>query len=165
MLASALLPLVLAAPPAPVDPALAGRFARLALACVHQEYPNKIAHVMSSDADALPPRSLTPAFFGCYDWHSSVHGHWLLARVARLLPEAPFAAPAREALGRSLTVANLAVEVAYLEGKGRVSFGSQSRMRAAEAASSGAIAAAHSRASGEPHSRSSVASCSSHASP
>jgi hypothetical protein len=105
-----------------VDPALAGRFARLALACVHQEYPNKIAHVMSGDADARPPRELTPAFFGCYDWHSSVHGHWLLARVARLSPGAPFAAEARAALGRSLTASNVAAEVAYLEGKGRVSF-------------------------------------------
>jgi hypothetical protein len=48
----------------------AARFAELALACVHKEYPNKIAHVMNSDADVRPPRELTPAFFGCYDWHS-----------------------------------------------------------------------------------------------
>jgi hypothetical protein len=122
MLATALLPLVLAAAPAPVDPVLAERFARLALACVHQEYPNKIAHVMGADTDALPPRELTPAFFGCYDWHSSVHGHWLLARVARLLPDAPFAAEARQALARSLTADHVAAEVRYLEGKGRVSF-------------------------------------------
>ena len=60
------------------------RFAGLALQCVHQEYPNKIAHVMSSDEDVAPPRKLTPAFYGCFDWHSSVHGHWLLARLARL---------------------------------------------------------------------------------
>ena len=60
-------------------------FARLALECVHREYPNKIAHVMTSDADAKPPRQLTPAFYGCYDWHSSVHGHWLLARAVRLV--------------------------------------------------------------------------------
>ena len=58
----------------------------LALECVHREYPNKIAHVMGSDADAKPPRQLTPAFFGCYDWHSSVHGHWLLVRAVRLFP-------------------------------------------------------------------------------
>ena len=116
------MPPLLASAPAPVDPALAERFARLALACVHQEYPNKIAHVMSSDADARPPRELTPAFYGCYDWHSSVHGHWLLARVARLLPEAPLAAEARRALARSLTAENLAAEVRYLEGKGRASF-------------------------------------------
>ena len=62
------------------DAAAAGRFATLALDCVHKEYPNKIAHTMNSDADVAPPRELTPAFFGCYDWHSSVHGHWLLAR-------------------------------------------------------------------------------------
>jgi hypothetical protein len=105
-----------------VDPQLASRFASLALACVHQEYPNKIAHVLQGDADARVPRELTPAFYGCYDWHSSVHGHWLLARVARLLPEAPFAAEARRALARSLTAENLAAEVRYLEGKGRVSF-------------------------------------------
>jgi hypothetical protein len=107
---------------ATVDPRLAERFARLALACVHKEYPNKIAHVMSGDEDARPPRELTPAFYGCYDWHSSVHGHWLLARLARLQPDAPLAAEARQALGRSLTPANLAAEAAYLRGAGRASF-------------------------------------------
>jgi hypothetical protein len=107
---------------APLDPQLAARFVPLALACVHQEYPNKISHVLLADADARVPRELTPAFYGCYDWHSSVHGHWLLARVARLLPEASFAGAARAALGRSLTADNLAGELRYLEGKGRVSF-------------------------------------------
>jgi hypothetical protein len=105
-----------------LSPAAVERFAMLALACLHQEYPNKIAHVLNGDADARPPRELTPAFYGCYDWHSSVHGHWLLARLARLHPEAPFAAPARAALARSLTPPNIAGEVAYLKGKGRVSF-------------------------------------------
>ncbi len=98
------------------------RYARLALDCVHREYPNKIAHVMNSDADALPPRKLTPAFYGCYDWHSSVHGHWLLARMARLAPGDPLAARARAALAKSLTPANVAGEVAYLEGPGRGTF-------------------------------------------
>src|SRR3979409_1135314 len=56
------------------DQAQAVRFARLALDCIHQEYPNKIAHSLNSDADVKPPRELTPAFYGCYDWHSSVHG-------------------------------------------------------------------------------------------
>jgi hypothetical protein len=105
-----------------VDPVLAQRFADLALSCVHQEYPNKIAHVMQSDADVLPPRRLTPAFYGCYDWHSAVHGHWLLARLLRVLPEAPFAGEARAALARSLSDENVAEEVRYLEGAGRVSF-------------------------------------------
>jgi hypothetical protein len=104
------------------DEAAAQRFAALALACVGKEYPNKIAHTMDSDADALPPRRLTPAFYGCYDWHSAVHGHWLLARLARLYPNAPFAADARKALGRSLTPENMAAEAAYLSRKGRETF-------------------------------------------
>jgi hypothetical protein len=104
------------------DAAAAERFANLALECVHKEYPNKIAHTMNSDADVAPPRELTPAFFGCYDWHSSVHGHWLLARLARKFPDAPFAGPAREALGKSLSAENIAKEAAYLRGEGRASF-------------------------------------------
>jgi hypothetical protein len=108
--------------PASVDVAAANRFAQLALACVHQEYPNKIAHVLQGDADVKPPRVLTPAFYGCYDWHSSVHGHWLLARLARTFPSAPFAAPARAALAASLTVEHIADEVRYVTGPGRVSF-------------------------------------------
>ena len=107
---------------ATLDAAAEMRFAELALACVHQEYPNKIAHVLSGDGDVKPPRELTPAFYGCYDWHSSVHGHWLLARVARRHPGAPVAARARAALAESLTGANIASEVRYLAGAGRVSF-------------------------------------------
>ena len=105
-----------------LDPAAAERFANLALACVHQEYPNKIAHVLQSDKDVAPPRVLTPAFYGCYDWHSSVHGHWLLARLSRLSPDAPFADKARAALERSLTADHVAQEVKYLSGPGRASF-------------------------------------------
>src|SRR6266849_1082171 len=104
------------------DAKAAERFANLALACVHKEYPNKIAHNLSSDADVAPPRKLTPAFYGCYDWHSSVHGHWLLARLARTFPDAPFAAPARAALRESLSAENIAAEAKYLRGEGRASF-------------------------------------------
>jgi hypothetical protein len=105
-----------------LDEAASARFAALALHCVHLEYPNKLAHTLASDADARPPRQLTPAFYGCYDWHSSVHGHWLLVRLLRQFPEAPFAAAARAALARSLTVDNVAGEVAYLTTPGRASF-------------------------------------------
>jgi Protein of unknown function (DUF2891) len=100
----------------------AEHFARLALACVRKEYPNKISHVLNSDADVAPPRKLTPAFYGCYDWHSSVHGHWLLVRLVRTFPEASFAAPARAALRKSLTAENLKREAAYVGGEGRASF-------------------------------------------
>jgi hypothetical protein len=104
------------------DAHAAERFAKLALACVHKEYPNKISHVLNSDADVAPPRKLTPAFSGCYDWHSSVHGHWLLVRLLRTFPDASFAKPARDALSKSLTVENLKAEAAYLRGEGRASF-------------------------------------------
>jgi len=104
------------------DADAAERFARLALACVDKEYPNKISHVLNSDADVAPPRKLTPAFYGCYDWHSSVHGHWLLVRLARKFPDAPFAKPARTALRKSLTTENLKQEAAYLRDKGRANF-------------------------------------------
>jgi len=104
------------------DSVLVERFARLALECVHTEYPNKISHVLFSDDDVAPPRELTPAFCGCFDWHSSVHGHWLLARLARLHPDAPFAAEAKAALGRSLTAENLKAEAAYVTREGRETF-------------------------------------------
>jgi hypothetical protein len=104
------------------DEKAAERFARLALACVEKEYPNKISHVLNSDADVAPPRKLTPAFYGCYDWHSSVHGHWLLVRLIRTFPNASFVAQARGALGKSLTAENLKQEAAYLRGAGRASF-------------------------------------------
>ena len=100
----------------------AQRFANLALACVHKEYPNHISHKLNSDEDVAPPRKLTPAFYGCYDWHSSVHGHWLLVRLVRTFPDAPFVQTAREALRQSLTAENLAQEAAYLRGEGRAGF-------------------------------------------
>jgi len=105
-----------------LDNSLAARFATLALECVQREYPNKISHVLNRDADAGTPRRLTPAFYGCYDWHSAVHNHWLLARLARLFPDAMFAPAATQALQRSLTAENIHGEVAYLNGDGRQSF-------------------------------------------
>mgnify|MGYP001826308028 CR=1 FL=1 len=104
------------------DADMAQRFAELALDCVHREYPNKIAHVLSGDDDVRPPRELTPAFFGCYDWHSAVHGHWLLARLARVAPDLEIAQAARDALDRSIQAETIAAEVQYLQGPGRVSF-------------------------------------------
>jgi len=98
------------------------QIAPLTLAAVGREYPGQMHHVMQSDADAQPPRRLTPAFFGSYDWHSAVHGHWCLARLARCFPQAAFAADARAVLERSLVPGKIAGEVAYLEGEGRESF-------------------------------------------
>lgn len=104
------------------DAKAAERFANLALACVHKEFPNHISHTLNGDVDVAPPRKLTPAFYGCYDWHSSVHGHWLLARLVRTLPDAAFVPAARDALRQSLTAENIAQEALYLKGEGRASF-------------------------------------------
>jgi Protein of unknown function (DUF2891) len=109
-------------PQGTLQPAAAARFAHLALTCLHQEYPNHISHTLNSAADARPPHELTPAFYGCLDWHSDVHGHWLLVRLLRLMPQAPFAAEARRELARSFTSANIAAEVGYLRAPGRTSF-------------------------------------------
>lgn len=111
-----------AAPTATLAPDAAARFAALALKCLHQEYPNHISHTLNSAADARPPHELTPAFYGCLDWHSDVHGHWLLVRLLRLFPDAPFAAEARAALEQSFTAANIEAEASYLRGAGRASF-------------------------------------------
>lgn len=108
--------------PTRFDVAAAERFAGLALGCLHREYPNKIAHVLNNDQDVKPPRELTPAFYGCYDWHSAVHGHWLLVRLLRTFPDASFAQKARSALAESFTPANLVAEGRYLEGEGRETF-------------------------------------------
>lgn len=107
---------------ATLDANTAGRFAALALACVQKEYPNKIAHSMNSAADVKAPHELTPSFYGCYDWHSSVHGHWLLARLVREFPNAPFAANAVSALRTNITPQRIAGEVAYLNAPGREAF-------------------------------------------
>jgi len=100
----------------------AERFADLALSCVHREYPNKISHVLERDEDARAPRTLTPVFYGCYDWHSAVHGHWLLVRLCREFPTGAFAKKARAALARSFTDARVAGELRYLTRKVRKTF-------------------------------------------
>ena len=93
--------------------ARASAFARLALKGVGKEFPNKLEHVMSGPGDLKSPKSLHPAFFGCYDWHSSVHGHWMLVRLLRRFPDLPEAAEIRSGLGARLSAENIRDEVAY----------------------------------------------------
>src|SRR5258708_37971204 len=103
--------------------AAAERFANLALACIHREYPNKLGqHVLNSDDDVRPPRELTPAFYGCYDWRSAVHGHWMLIRLTRTFPREPLGERVKYAVGRNLNADNLKREEEYFQGKGRESF-------------------------------------------
>jgi hypothetical protein len=95
----------------------ASGFARLALKGLGKEYPNKLDHVMAGPDDVKGPKALHPAFYGSYDWHSSVHGHWMLARLLRRFPDLPEAAEIRAALGEHLTPENLEAEVAYFARK------------------------------------------------
>ncbi len=80
-----------------LTPAIAQRFAEAALGHVTREYPHKLDHVMDGPEDVLGPRALHPIFFGSFDWHSCVHGYWLLMRLRRLFPDLP-AAPRIDAL-------------------------------------------------------------------
>ena len=105
-----------------IDRPAAGRCADLALRCVGQEYPNKLDHVMNGPAEVQPPKTLHPAFYGCFDWHSSVHAHWLLVRVLRLHPDLPQAEEIRRVLDAHLAPEALAAERAYLDQPGRASF-------------------------------------------
>jgi hypothetical protein len=90
------------------------RFAKLALSCLAREYPNKPEHVLSGPDDLKSPQALHPAFFGCYDWHSSVHGHWMLARLLRLDAELPSSNRIREVLDAHLTEQAAEEEARYL---------------------------------------------------
>jgi hypothetical protein len=89
-------------------------FAKLALKGISKEYPNKPADVLNGDDDVQSPRQVHPAFFGCYDWHSAVHGHWMLIRILKLYPDLPSHAEIRAALATSLTGKNLETEALYL---------------------------------------------------
>jgi Protein of unknown function (DUF2891) len=100
----------------------ADRFAALVLACVRREYPNKLDHVMNGAGEVRAPRELHPAFYGCFDWHSSVHGHWMLARLLRDHPGMARAAEARAVLDEHLAPDCIAAEVAYLGQDNRKSF-------------------------------------------
>ncbi|HWW74948.1 MAG TPA: DUF2891 domain-containing protein [Pyrinomonadaceae bacterium] len=102
--------------------AQASHFARLALRCARKEYPNKIEHTLNDESQVRPPKALHPAFYGCYDWHSSVHGHWLLARLLRLYPSLPEAREIRETLDANLTQEHVRAEDEYFKAAGRQSF-------------------------------------------
>lgn len=105
-----------------LDAAEAGRFAKLALKCVRQEYPNKLDHVMSGPEEVRSPKELHPSFYGCYDWHSCVHAHWMLARLLRKFPDLPEAQEIRAALDENLAEGRIAIEVKYFGQPNRKSF-------------------------------------------
>ena len=101
---------------------LASQLARLPLGALEREYPNALSHILNSAGDARTPRELHPAFYGCLDWHSAVHGHWMLVCLLQMFPELPEAPAIRATLDRTLTAANIAAEVAYFRAPHRQSF-------------------------------------------
>jgi len=112
-------------PPEPgpgLSPGEASRYARITLGCVRREYPAKMDHVLLGPEDLLSPRSLHPAFHGCFDWHSAVHGHWMLARLLRAFPDLPEAPAIRALLDEHLAPDPIAAEVAYFHRPGQLGF-------------------------------------------
>ena len=113
--------------PNPADNSLTPRkaeqaYARIALNCINKQYPNKISHVLNSAGDVAEPAKLTPVFYGCFDWHSAVHGHWLLTRLwgQDLVPEMDGEIAA--ALAANFTEEKIAGELAYFQGADRAAF-------------------------------------------
>src|SRR3954464_5835682 len=105
-----------------LTPALASSFARIALGHVAREYPNKMDHVLNGPEDVRGPRDLHPIFYGSFDWHSCVHGYWLLATIERRFPQAPIAARIATLFYRQFTAEKVAAEVAYLQERNRAGF-------------------------------------------
>jgi hypothetical protein len=100
----------------------ASQFSRLALAGITREYPNAPGVVMNGPEDAFAPHVLHPAFYGCFDWHSAVHSHWMLVRLLRLFPNLSEARGIRLALTKNLSAENIQAEKTYLEQPNRRSF-------------------------------------------
>src|SRR5215470_1234851 len=100
----------------------ASNFAQLALKCVQKQFPNSPGYILNAAEDVEAPVKVHPAFYGCYDWHSSVHGHWMLVRLLRLFPKLPEAAQIRKALNENLTLENAQKEADYFKRPGTQAF-------------------------------------------
>jgi hypothetical protein len=98
-----------------LDAVMASHMARIALGHVAREYPHKLDHVMTGDADASTPRQLHPIFFGSFDWHSCVHGWWTLLTLERLFPHIPERSAIGELADSSFTAEKVGIELAYLD--------------------------------------------------
>ncbi len=100
-------------PPARLTLETAERLVQLPLQCLQREFPNKPGETLAEAADIGSPRGLHPAFYGCFDWHSAVHGHWLLVRLLKEFPALKDAAAIRAVLAENLAAENILAEVRY----------------------------------------------------
>ncbi|MFL5608103.1 MAG: DUF2891 family protein, partial [Gemmatimonadaceae bacterium] len=108
--------------PVTLSLSLASGFARLVLSHVEREYPNKLDHVLLSGTDVQAPRALHPVFFGSFDWHSCVHGYWLLSTLLRQFPDLPEKAAIHALFERQFRQNKISTEVLYLCAPGRAGF-------------------------------------------
>lgn len=95
----------------------ANTLAALPLKCVQQEYPNKLGQVLGGDEDLASPKRLHPAFYGCFDWHSAVHGHWSMVKLLKEFPQLQEAQKLRDILVANMSKENIVQEVAYFNNK------------------------------------------------
>lgn len=100
----------------------ANTFVELPLIGLRREYPNHLMHLLNSKEDIKGPRELHPVFYGCYDWHSAVHGYWLLVRCARMFPALPSLTRIDELFNEHFTKENIARETQYFLANGRASY-------------------------------------------
>jgi hypothetical protein len=93
----------------------AERLAQMPLKCMEKEFPNKPGEILAAPADIGSPRGMHPAFYGCFDWHSAVHGHWMLVRLLKEFPMLKDAGAIREKLAANISAENILAEVAYFK--------------------------------------------------
>ncbi|MCF3625126.1 DUF2891 domain-containing protein [Planktothrix agardhii 1801] len=98
---------------------LANRFAQFGLQCVIQEYPHVQYYWLESSQDLIPHRQLNPAFYGCLDWHSAVHNHWMLTRLIKYFPDGDFVSFARDILTKNITPEHIKIEAKFLQSQPR----------------------------------------------
>lgn len=99
-----------------LTPEGASHLASLPLKCMQQQYPNKINHTAISDSDqVLTPIQQHPAFYGCFDWHSSVHGHWMLVRLLKDFKNLPEEKQIRESISKNINPKNIQQELRYFD--------------------------------------------------
>ena len=100
----------------------ANKLVQLPLHCINTQYPNRLSQTLGRDEDLKSPTQLHPAFYGCFDWHSSVHGHWSLVNLLKSFPNIDNAEGIKQKLLHNISKENIAAEVAYFYGKHNTSY-------------------------------------------
>ena len=108
--------------PLSITKEIAENLSRLPVKCLQKEYPNKLNQSLTDVTEIGPPAQLHPAFFGCYDWHSSVHGHWMLVKLLKQFPDLSRKDTILTLLTENLIAKNINAEIAYFKRKSEKSY-------------------------------------------